>query len=1461
MQRARMSSRCWLVMLGVVLLAAPGAAVATDSWIVPSPDGQVMAAPITAKAAPVLSVGRSDQSGFTATLETEGFAVTARKTKGGEFLEVTWPNSSVAGEIGTPGLPVMRRLFVAPAGADVSVAWQGGKSVSIDLADLGFPYAVKPVQAPIPKLPGAVEAAPFVLDEVVYGTDADLLAEPVRIEELGVARGQRLFLLEMRPVSYNPVSQQMTFWPDIVADVSFTGGGRSINALSPLPGLQKIVLNPEVLSAGGRGSGNYLIITGTNLESYIAPFAAAKTAQGFTVTTHAVSPGTSNSTIKSYIQGLWGTADAPEYVLLVGDVETIPHWDGQGEGYPDTDLQYACMDGSSDWYPDLALGRFPADNSAELQILIDKTLYYENGPLADPEYKKRAVFMAGDDNHDITEGTHEYVINTWLEPNGYQCDRLYEVSYGATTQDVTNAFNDGRFYGIYSGHGGSTSWSDGPAFSVSNVDALTNENMYPMICSFACSTGDYAYYDECFMETWVLAEDNNGAVTAWGSSVSSYWDEDDILERVLFDAIFDNTDDVKTELGPLYTEAKLRYLAHWGATSTTRRYLEMYNLMGDPALALPSACSDAGAIALDRATYACESTAEIEVTDCGLNLDDGVIDTVNVTIKSDSESAGETVTLYETDTASAQFAGSINLSATNAVGVLLVGEGDTVTATYIDADDGQGGVNVEVIDTALVDCQAPGILDVQTTDVEPRSATVSIDSDEPIRGTVYYGESCGTLTGTATGSGYADPALVNITGLDDDTTYFYTVEAEDEAGNSSTDDNGGSCYNFSTPPVPDYFTEEFGSDNDLDNLSLFFIPNGSYDYYKGCVVEDITELPTDPSGGTSLSLSDDDYEAVTLSGAQVSIYGTSYSTFYPGSNGYITFGSGDSDYDETLAEHFDLPRISGIYDDLDPAQAGTVSWKQLADRAVVTWSGVTEHNSSNSNTFQIEMYFDGKIVISYLSVAAADGIAGLSEGEGLDPDFYETDLSDMGPCGPQPPDAFSGSADTAVETPVTISLQANDDGLPDPPAALTYIVTTLPGHGTLYDTGDSSEITSVPYTLYNYGNQVDYYPEAAFHDTDTFQFKANDGGTPVEGGGDSNTAVITITVGGPAWDPVAYNVDWGTGLSVPADIELSGSDPNSDPLTFVIESLPPAGEGYLSDPGAGLIETVPYTLVSGGDVVRYYPPYGQYLVTDFDFSAWDATTGSNVATVTVTVGVPQVIHSFDLDTDPGWSTEEQWEFGQPTGGGSHNGDPSSGYTGQNVYGYNLSGDYALGMTETYYLTTTAIDCSSVTGTELRFQRWLGVEAGYWDQAIIEVSNNGVDWTPVWEHVGGSSTISESSWSLQSYDISSEADDEATVYLRWGMGPTDTSTTYPGWNLDDIEIWGGYELPPGDYNADLAVDLVDYMSFVDCMAGPDVPPSPQEPLSSEDHCLGAFDFDEDSDVDLDDFGGFQAYFGS
>lgn len=55
---------------------------------------------------------------------------------------------------------------------------------------------------------------------------------------------------------------------------------------------------------------------------------------------------------------------------------------------------------------------------------------------------------------------------------------------------------------------------------------------------------------------------------------------------------------------------------------------------------------------------------------------------------------------------------------------------------------------------------------------------------------------------------------------------------------------------------------------------------------------------------------------------------------------------------------------------------------------------------------------------------------------------------------------------------------------------------------------------------------------------------------------------------------------------------------------------------------------------------------------------------------------------------------------------------------------------------------------------------------------------------------------------------------------------------------------------GDFNCDGLIDLVDYNAFVDCMAGPDVAPEPQQATPA--HCLAAFDFDSDGDIDQVDF---------
>jgi hypothetical protein len=189
--------------------------------------------------------------------------------------------------------------------------------------------------------------------------------------------------------------------------------------------------------------------------------------------------------------------------------------------------------------------------------------------------------MSSTDNWQITEGTHNYIIDQYFGPAGYTNLKLYTYTYGATTQQLINALNDNQIFAIYSGHGSETSWADGPPLNQQQVRDLNN-TWYPFVYSFACVTGSY-HLTECFGETWLRTD--NGAATFYGSSVNSYWDEDDILERRLFKAMFE---DGLTRVTPMFDMAKIYLVNYYGGVigtgTTTLRYVEMYNLMGDPSM-------------------------------------------------------------------------------------------------------------------------------------------------------------------------------------------------------------------------------------------------------------------------------------------------------------------------------------------------------------------------------------------------------------------------------------------------------------------------------------------------------------------------------------------------------------------------------------------------------------------------------------------------------------------------------------------------------------------------------------------------------------------------------------------------------------------------------------------------------------------------------------------------------------
>lgn len=240
--------------------------------------------------------------------------------------------------------------------------------------------------------------------------------------------------------------------------------------------------------------------------------------------------------------------------------------------------------------------------------------------------------------------------------------------------------------------------------------------------------------------------------------------------------------------------------------------------------------------------------------------------------------------------------------------------------------------------------------------------------------------------------------------------------------------------------TPDFLTELFTPPtdaNDTAGATYTFLPVASRSGYLACRTP-ASAFPTNPAGGTAIPLSDDDFVQVTLTGgAQVLFFGTSYSSFFIGSNGYITFGSGDFDLGEGIDAHFRLPRIAALFDDINPGAGGTVTRRQLADRFAVTWQGVPEFGVTNSNNFQIELFFDGRIRITILAIAVRDGLIGLSPGNGTPAGFIESNFRGYLSV---PPTVTALDSETILEdTVLALPLTIGDDVTPAASLTLTAL--------------------------------------------------------------------------------------------------------------------------------------------------------------------------------------------------------------------------------------------------------------------------------------------------------------------------------------------------------------------------------------------------------------------------------------
>ncbi|MEO0113119.1 MAG: C25 family cysteine peptidase [candidate division WOR-3 bacterium] len=502
----------------------------------------------------------------------------------GRFSIISLPVSGQSVEEGRPLLPVIREFYQIPEEGQPEIEIKSFEKREIDLV-----YPIYPLQPPIPK---TGEKPPFTMDKDFYERDFYYPEKLAEINLIGYIRGRRIIVFEVYPIRYNPKKNKIEFYSKINLEIKIKNGNlgktfQKIRNFYSLPfekRVKDLIINykyyeidPPILPIG------YLIIVPDEWYNNLLPLAEWRLRKGYKVWVKKLSEvgGGSADVVRNYILNAYNNWPVkPSYVLLVGDVDKIGYFTGQGSGNPPTDLNFSLMT-SGDYLPDIDVSRLSVANSIQLDSFVSKVIKYEkNEWITERDWLKKSYFIASSDggNHQVAESTHQYCMRLQRR-FGVICDSLY-LYYNSGTP-ITTAINGGRAWVTYSGHGSYDRWAD-PNFTSDNVRQLTNIDKVPFVGTYACLSGDFSNssYPECFSETWIRIG-YRGAIGHYASSVTSYWVEDDTFQRRVFDAAYDSN--FFWAMG-MINKGKLMYFRQMGNTSTTRRYFEMYNLMGDGAI-------------------------------------------------------------------------------------------------------------------------------------------------------------------------------------------------------------------------------------------------------------------------------------------------------------------------------------------------------------------------------------------------------------------------------------------------------------------------------------------------------------------------------------------------------------------------------------------------------------------------------------------------------------------------------------------------------------------------------------------------------------------------------------------------------------------------------------------------------------------------------------------------------------
>jgi hypothetical protein len=276
----------------------------------------------------------------------------------------------------------------------------------------------------------------------------------------------------------------------------------------------------------------------------------------------------------------------------LADRNLIPTWQYPSpEGQSASDNWFGAVEGDN-WHPVVAVGRFPVVEPAEVKAIVDKTIAYISTPQLGAW--RRDVMFITDEIESFKQASDE--IASALGKDGFLADKVYasplESDNAAHQTAIRDGIDDGRLLVHFIGHGGRYIWRTGPPdlhknadlFTLDDVSSLKNGARLPMVLSMTCYSAPFDNPTEDSIGERFLREPGKGAIAVFAAS----W---------------------RNSPSPAYSKSVVSQLLEPGATigeaivrakkeSQDRTLVEMYNLLGDPAVVLERP-RDAARVAFD----------------------------------------------------------------------------------------------------------------------------------------------------------------------------------------------------------------------------------------------------------------------------------------------------------------------------------------------------------------------------------------------------------------------------------------------------------------------------------------------------------------------------------------------------------------------------------------------------------------------------------------------------------------------------------------------------------------------------------------------------------------------------------------------------------------------------------------------------------------------------------------------